>query len=71
MLRGRRPRDAVPGRPAQKAGIKPGDVILQLGNHNVPSLEDYMKALGEFKKGDKTTVHFTRVNEKLSAPVEF
>jgi hypothetical protein len=64
--------DAVTdNRPAQKAGIKPGDVILQLGDHNVPSLEEYMKALGEFKKGDKTTVHFTRVNEKLSAPVEF
>jgi aminopeptidase YwaD len=64
--------DAVTdNRPAQKAGIKPGDVIVQLGDHNVPSLEEYMKALGEFKKGDKTTVHFTRVNQKLSAPVEF
>jgi C-terminal processing protease CtpA/Prc len=58
-------------RPAKKAGIKPGDVIVQLGDRNVPSLEEYMKALGEFKKGDKTTVHFTRVNEKLSVPVEF
>ena len=58
-------------RPAQKAGILPGDVIIQLGDHNVQSLEQYMQALGEFKKGDKTTVHFNRVNEKLSAPVEF
>lgn len=64
--------DAVTeNRPAQKAGIKPGDVIVQLGDHNVSSLEEYMKALGEFKKGDKATVRFTRVNEKLSAPVEF
>ena len=64
--------DAVSeNRPAQKAGIKPGDVIIQLGNHNVQSLEQYMQALGEFKKGDKTTVHFNRVNEKLSAPIEF
>jgi aminopeptidase YwaD len=64
--------DAVTdNKPAQKAGLKPGDVIIQLGDHTVPSLEEYMKALGEFKKGDKTLVHFTRVNEKLSAPVEF
>jgi len=58
-------------RPAQKAGIQPGDVITQLGNHNVTSLENYMQALGEFKKGDKIIVHFNRVNEKLSVPVEF
>jgi aminopeptidase YwaD len=64
--------DAVTeNRPAQKAGIKPGDVIVQLGDQNVQSLEHYMKALGDFKKGDKTTVHFNRQNEKLSAPIEF
>jgi hypothetical protein len=64
--------DAVSeNRPAQKAGIKPGDVIVQLGDQNVQSLEQYMKVLGDFKKGDKTTVHFNRVNEKLSAPIEF
>ncbi len=64
--------DAVSeNRPAQKAGIKPGDVIVQLGDQNVQSIEHYMKALGDFKKGDKTTVHFNRVNEKFSAPVEF
>ena len=58
-------------RPAQKAGIQPGDIIIQLGDRNVQSLEQYMQALSEFKKGDKTTVHFNRINEKLSAPVEF
>jgi hypothetical protein len=30
-----------------------------------------MKALGAFKKGDRTTVQFNRQAEKLSAPVEF
>jgi hypothetical protein len=58
-------------KPAQKAGLKPGDVIVQLGDHEIQSLEVYMQDLGEFKKGDKTMVRFTRVNEKLSAPVEF
>lgn len=64
--------DAVSeNRPAQKAGLQPGDVIIQLGEYNVRSLQQYMQALGEFKKGDKTMVHFNRVNEKLSAPIEF
>jgi hypothetical protein len=64
--------DAVSeNRPAQKAGLKPGDIIVQLGDRNVQSLEQYMQALGDFKKGDKTTVYFNRVNEKLSAPIEF
>jgi len=64
--------DAVSeNKPAEKAGIKPGDVIVQLGDQNVQSLEQYMKALSDFKKGDKTTVRFNRVNEKLSASIEF
>ena len=64
--------DAVSeNRPAQKAGLKHGDIIVQLGDRNVQSLEQYMEALGDFKKGDKTVVYFNRVNEKLSAPIEF
>lgn len=58
-------------RPAEKADIKQGDVIVQLGEHRVSSLEQYMQALGNFKKGDKTVVHYMRGSEKLSAPVEF
>jgi hypothetical protein len=58
-------------RPAQKAGLKQGDVIIQLGNYNVQSLENYMQALSRFKRGDKTTVYFSRGSQKLSAAVEF
>src|SRR5688572_19001559 len=39
-------------RPAQKAGIKTGDIILQLGDHRVSSMEAYMQVLGKFKKGE-------------------
>jgi len=59
------------GRPAQKAGLQIGDIILQLGNYNVTSLENYMEALGKFKKGDTTVVKFKRGNENKEAPVEF
>lgn len=59
------------GRAAAKAGIKTGDIIVQLGDHVVSSMETYMQALGKFKKGDKTKVKFKRGNELLEAPVEF
>ena len=59
------------GRPAQKAGLKTGDVIFKLGDHPVSSLENYMQALSKFKKGDKTTVNYKRGNETAQAQVEF
>ncbi len=58
-------------RPAQKAGLKTGDVIIALGEHNITSVEGYMQALNKFKKGDKTNVTYNRGSEKLSAAVEF
>jgi len=59
------------GKPAQKAGLKAGDIILQLGDSNISSLENYMQALGKFKKGEKTKVKFKRGAETLEAVVEF
>ena len=59
------------GRPAQKAGLQAGDIILQIGDYNISSMESYMQTLGKFKKGDKTKVKFKRGNEALEATVEF
>ncbi len=59
------------GKPAQKAGLKAGDIIIQLGDTNISSLENYMQALGKFKKGEQTKVKFKRGNETLEATVEF
>jgi S1-C subfamily serine protease len=58
-------------RPAQKAGLKPGDVIVQLGEHPVTSMESYMQALGKFKKGETTKVKFKRGNEAMESMVQF
>ena len=53
------------GRPAQKAGIKPGDVIIQLGDYKFTDLQTYMEALSKFKKGDATKVKVKRGKEEL------
>jgi len=58
-------------KPAQKAGLKTGDVITALGDYRINSLETYMQTLGKFKKGDKTTVTYNRGTQTLSSTVEF
>ena len=59
------------GRPAQKAGLKAGDIIIQLGDYNVSSVESYMQTLGKFKKGDSTKIKFKRGQETIEAAVQF
>lgn len=58
-------------RPAQKAGIKTGDIIVQLGDFSTTSMEGYMQALSKFKKGDKAKVKYKRGEETLETEVEF
>lgn len=64
--------DAVSeGRPAQAAGLKAGDIIIQLGELTTGSMEDYMKALNQLKKGDKTKVRYKRGEDILESDVQF
>jgi aminopeptidase YwaD len=58
-------------RPAQQAGVKTGDVIIQLGSYPISSVETYMQILGKFKKGDKTMVTYKRGNDTLQSQVQF
>lgn len=59
------------GRPAQKAGIMAGDVITQMGDVAVNDIQDYMKALGTFEKGQTIQITFKRKGEVMSVPVTF
>ncbi len=59
------------GRPAEKAGIKPGDIIVKLGNYPISSLQDYSKALGYFNKGETVPVIVKRGQEEIILKVTF
>ena len=59
------------GKIAQKAGIKTGDVLTQLGNYNFTDLQTYMEALGKFNKGDSTKVKLKRGKEEMSFDIVF
>jgi hypothetical protein len=59
------------GRPAQKAGLKTGDVIIKVGDYTISSMDSYMQTLGKFQKGDKAKVKFKRGNEEMETEVQF
>ena len=57
-------------RPAMKAGIKQGDIIVKLGDIKVMGMQTYMEALGKFTPGDKTQVTILRDGKELVLPIE-
>ena len=59
------------GKPASKAGFEAGDVVIKMGDIEVTDMMSYMKALSEFKKGDKTTVIVKRGKKKIKEKVTF
>ena len=58
-------------RPAANAGLKKGDIILQLGDHKTADMMEYMKALGKFSKGQSTAVKVKRAGETLELKLTF
>lgn len=59
------------GKPASKAGLQPGDIVIQLGDNKVMDMMSYMKALGKFNKGDSTKVKVKRGNVEVEKVVTF
>jgi hypothetical protein len=58
-----------PGSPADKAGVKAGDVIVEFGGKPVKDLYEYTDALGAFAPGDTTTVVVVRDGQRLTLSV--
>ena len=58
-------------KPAQKAGLEKGDIVIQLGDSTVTNMMSYMRALSAFDKGDATKVVINRQGEELSFDINF
>jgi hypothetical protein len=58
-------------RPAQKAGLQKGDVVIKIGEIEVKNIYDYMEGLSKFKKGEKTKVKVMRGDKEKVVTVEF
>jgi serine protease Do len=58
------------GGPAEKAGLKVGDVILSADGVRVEGGEELSRLLQDKKKGDKVRIEFLRNKKKMSVDVE-
>jgi S1-C subfamily serine protease len=58
-------------KPAQRAGLQKGDIVIQLGDSAVVDMMSYMRALSAFESGDSTLVLVNRNGQTLEAPIVF
>ncbi|MBL6607103.1 MAG: M28 family peptidase [Flavobacteriaceae bacterium] len=58
-------------KPAQKAGLQKGDVVVRLGDSTVTDMMSYMRALSVFKQGDSTQATIERGAESLEFRIDF
>lgn len=58
-------------RPAHKAGIQTGDIVIQIGEYTIADIQNYMDALGKFEKGQTVPVKVKRKGEELTLNVTF
>ena len=55
--------------PAEKGGLKSGDIIIGLGESRIGNLEDFDNALRKYKAGDKVPVKVQRAGKEQTFPV--
>ncbi|MBU6342040.1 MAG: M20/M25/M40 family metallo-hydrolase, partial [Bacteroidetes bacterium] len=59
------------GKTGFKAGLQKGDIILKIGDLPVKNIQDYMKGLSMFKKGDTTVILIKRGDKEQQLQVNF
>lgn len=59
------------GKPAAQAGLQKSDIVLRIGAVDVPDMMGYMKALGQFNKGDTAPVKILRDGKEVMVEVTF
>jgi hypothetical protein len=61
----------IEDRPAKKAGLQSGDIVLQIGTLEIKTIQDYMAVLASHEKGDKVAIRYKRGEEIQHGEVEF
>jgi membrane-associated protease RseP (regulator of RpoE activity) len=61
--------EVKPNSPAEKAGIKVGDIIMTVGGEEIRDDKAYRDALGRKRAGDEVAMHIRRGGEELDLTV--
>ncbi len=56
--------------PAEKAGLKSGDVITKVGEEKIRDVEDLIETLGEYEEGDKVAIAYVRQGKSATVEIE-
>jgi serine protease Do len=62
--------EVMEGSPAEKAGIQPGDLIIQFGDQQIDTFETLALAVGVRRPGEKVKLIVQREDEKVELEVE-
>ena len=63
-------REVIEGEAAEKAGIKPGDIITEVAGMPVKDSHELLMAVTKFKPGDKIKLDIVRDGKKMSITVK-
>ncbi|NIG52703.1 PDZ domain-containing protein [Chitinophaga sp. Cy-1792] len=58
-----------PGSPAEKAGIRTGDIITKIDDKKIAEPKELYETIGTYKPGDKVTVTYTRNKKESKANI--
>ena len=61
----------VPGSPADKAGLKEGDVILKINNDEIKAGNSLTRLLSQYQPGDEVTLKILREDKELDVKIKF
>lgn len=63
--------EVIPGTPAYNAGIKPGDIILEIDKDKLVSVPNFRKTLYKYNKDDKANLKVMRGKELINLEILF
>ena len=66
---GARIEEVVKGGAADRAGLQPKDIVIDLGGYKISNITDLTRALRHFKAGDSTTVTFLRNGREMTLDI--
>lgn len=58
-------------KPAIKAGLKKGDIVIRMGDSTIVDMMSYMRSLSVFEAGNKTKVVVLRDGKEVEVEIEF